>query len=373
MLKKFDLKAPLAILAELSHRCPLSCAYCSNPVELIQKSKELETKDWLRVIDEAADMGIYQIHFSGGEPTARKDLEEMVEHAHKRKLYTNLITSAVLLTHERLKKLKNLGLEHVQVSFQDSESENANRIGNFKNGHEKKLEVSKWVRELGLPLTINAVMHRQNLHNLENMIKMAKDLDADRLEVANVQYYGWALKNRAAFMPTKDQLEKSMKIVEKARKDLKGILAIDYVLPDYYAKKPKSCMGGWGRQFLNIDPEGNVLPCHAAQTIKFFKFDNVKKKSLSWIWKNSEPFNKFRGTDWMPSICKSCDRREIDWGGCRCQALALTGDAGAVDPTCEFSPLHEKIFGSATEESGQEAPEFIYRLPSNKDVEPVKK
>ncbi|PPR28733.1 MAG: putative mycofactocin radical SAM maturase MftC, partial [Alphaproteobacteria bacterium MarineAlpha6_Bin6] len=191
MLKKLKLQAPLAVLAELSHRCPLSCAYCSNPVELIQKNKELETKDWLRVIDQAADMGIYQIHFSGGEPTARKDLEEMVEHAHKRKLYTNLITSAVLLQRERLEKLKNLGLEHVQISFQDSESENANRIGNFKNGHQKKLEVAKWVRELGMPLTINAVMHRQNLHNLENMIKMAKDLDADRLEVANVQYYGW--------------------------------------------------------------------------------------------------------------------------------------------------------------------------------------
>ena len=371
MLKK--LEAPLAILGEISHRCPLSCAYCSNPIELIEKNKELDTDTWLRIIDEAADLGIHQIHFSGGEPTVRKDLEQMVEHAHKRKLYTNLITSAVLLTRERLEKLKKLGLEHVQVSFQDSENENANRIGNFKGGHEKKLEIAKLVREFDMPLTINAVMHRQNLHHLDDMIKMSVDLDADRLEVANVQYYGWALKNRAAFMPTKNQLEASMEIVEKARKDLKGILVIDYVLPDYYAKRPKPCMGGWGRQFLNISPEGKVLPCHAAETIKSFKFDNVKDKSLAWIWENSKPFNKFRGTDWMPSPCKTCDRREIDWGGCRCQALALTGDLGAVDPTCEFSPLHEKIFGSATEESSNEAPEFIYRLPSNKEVEPVKK
>ena len=371
MLKK--LQAPLAILAELSHRCPLSCGYCSNPVQLVQKNKELETDNWLRVIDEAAEMGIYQIHFSGGEPTARKDLEYMVEHANKRKMYTNLITSAVLLTRERLKKLKELGLGHVQVSFQDTEAENADRIGNFKGGHEKKLEVAKWVRELGMALTINAVMHRQNLHNAKDMIQMAVDLDADRLEFANVQFYGWALKNRAAFMPTKKQALESKTLVEEARKKLKGILVIDYVLPDYYAKKPKSCMGGWARQFLNIDPEGYVLPCHAAQTIKSFKFDNVKDKSLAWIWKNSESFNKFRGTDWMPHPCKTCDRREIDWGGCRCQALALTGDVGAVDPTCEFSPYHEKIFGSASEESHEEAPEFIYRLVSNKEEEPIKK
>jgi len=356
------IEAPLAILAELTHRCSFQCPYCSNPLEMEKKDKELDTKTWCRVIDEAVEMGMHQIHFSGGEPTLRDDLEQLVEHATQAGLYCNLITaSSPRLDEARLRRLGELGLEHVQLSFDDVEAENANRIGGAKGGHERKLLTAAWVKACGLPLTVNAVMHRQNIHHIKEMIDMAVELGAARLEVAQVQYYGWALKNRAAFIPTPAQLDKTTKIVEEARERLKGKLVIDYVIPDYYAKRPKVCMGGWGRRFVNISPSGLALPCHAAETIPDLTFDSVKDHSLAWIWENSPAFQKFRGTDWMPDPCHSCDRKEIDWGGCRCQAYALTGDAANTDPACELSPFHEKIFGMAEKEAEEEAPEFIYR------------
>ena len=354
-----DRIVPYAVLAELTHRCPLQCPYCSNPLELERSSNELQTEDWLRVIDQAAEMGILHIHFSGGEPTVRKDLELLVEHAADVGLYSNLITSAVLLTRDRLKVLRDKGLDHVQVSFQGTTSDVADRVAGFA-GHEKKLQTSRWVRELDMPLTVNAVMHRQNLHQLPAMIDMAVELDAERLEVAQVQYYGWALRNRAAFLPTREQLDEATQQVEEARVRLKGVLVIDYVVPDYYARRPKSCMGGWGRQFLNIAPSGRVLPCHAAESITGLQFDSVKDKALSWIWEHSSVFNLYRGTEWMPEPCQSCDRREIDWGGCRCQAFALTGDAGNTDPACEFSP-HRDVLEMPLKESNVAAPDFIYR------------
>ena len=354
-----DRLVPYAVLAELTHRCPLQCPYCSNPLELERSSNELETKDWLRVIDQAAAMGILHIHFSGGEPTVRKDLEVLVEHAAKVGLYSNLITSAVLLTRERLKTLQDMGLDHVQVSFQGTTPEISNRIAGYQ-GHGKKLQASRWVRELDMPLTVNAVMHRQNLHQLPDMIDMAVELDAERLEVAQVQYYGWALRNRAAFLPTRAQLDEATERVEEARVRLKGILVIDYVVPDYYARRPKSCMGGWGRQFLNIAPSGRVLPCHAAESIDGLQFDSVRDRPLDWIWEESAAFNLYRGTDWMPEPCQSCDRREIDWGGCRCQAFALTGNAANTDPACEFSP-HRDVLEMPLKESNSAPPDFIYR------------
>ena len=357
--KTLDHIIPYAVLAELSHRCPLQCPYCSNPLNLEKASNELETEDWIRVIEQAADMGILHIHFSGGEPTVRKDLEVLVEKAAQTGLYSNLITSAVLLERDRLEKLRDLGLDHVQISFQGTTPNIADRVAGFK-GHEKKLIVAQWVRELEMPLTVNAVMHRQNLHQLPEMIEMAVKLNAERLEVAQVQYYGWALKNRAAFLPTREQLDEATAEVEAARVRLQGILAIDYVVPDYYARRPKSCMGGWGRQFLNISPAGKVLPCHAAESIDGLRFDSVKDKALSWIWENSEAFNLYRGTSWMPEPCQSCDRKEIDWGGCRCQAFALTGDASNTDPACQFSP-HRDVLEMPVQEASAEAPEFIYR------------
>jgi pyrroloquinoline quinone biosynthesis protein E len=330
-------------------------------LDLERAGDELDTETWCRVLDEAAEMGLHQVHFSGGEPTVRRDLEDLVKQATDAGLYSNLITSGVLLNEARVTGLAELGLEHVQVSFQDSEETNADRIGNFKNGHRKKIEVAGWVRKAGLPLTVNAVMHRQNLDHLEDVIDMAVELDAERLEVAQVQYYGWALKNRAAFMPSVQQLEWATSVVEEARERLKGVLVIDYVIPDYYARRPKVCMGGWGRRFLNINPAGKVLPCHAAESIPSLRFDSVTDRSLAWIWENSDAFNKFRGTNWMPEPCRSCDRREIDWGGCRCQAFALTGEAANTDPACELSPHHEDIFGMAMREAQTTPPEFIYR------------
>ena len=357
--KKSKTLIPYAMLCELTHRCPLSCPYCSNPVELELKSNEISTDLWKTALSDGAKIGILQAHFSGGEPTARKDLEELVNHASKIGLYTNLITSGVLINEERLKKLYDEGLDHVQVSIQDTDPNNSEKIAGFK-GHQKKIETCGLIRKVGLPLTVNAVMHRQNLHNLKNIIELAIELDAERLEVAQVQYYGWALKNQTAFLPTREQLDKATIIVEEARIKYKGILAIDYVVPDYYAKKPKSCMGGWGRQFLNITPAGKVLPCHAAESLNFLNFDNLKEKSLAWIWEHSESFNRFRGTDWMPEPCQSCDRREIDWGGCRCQAFALTGKADATDPTCEFSP-YRNVLEEPLSKAGSENPDFIYR------------
>jgi pyrroloquinoline quinone biosynthesis protein E len=352
---------PLALLAELTHRCPLQCPYCSNPLALERAASELDTATWCRVFDEAAALGVLQVHFSGGEPAARKDLETLVSHATERGLYTNLITSAVLLDAKRIDALAKAGLNHVQISVQDHEPRGADRIGGYAGGHAKKLDVARLVRAAGLPLTLNAVMHRQNLDHLEAMIDLAVALGAGRLEVAHVQYYGWGLRNRAALIPTRAQLERATEIVTAARTRLKGTLVIDYVVPDYYARRPKSCMGGWARRFVNISPAGKVLPCHAAETISELSFESVIDRPLAAIWRDSPAFQRFRGTAWMPEPCRSCDRREVDWGGCRCQALAIAGQADAVDPACELSPLHERLTAIAAEESGAPAPEFIYR------------
>jgi pyrroloquinoline quinone biosynthesis protein E len=332
----------MALLAELTHRCPLQCPYCSNPLALERSGVELATEDWQRVLAEAADLGCMQVHFSGGEPTARRDLEQLVETAARHGLYTNLITSGVLLDRARIARLAAAGLEHIQLSFQDAETESANRIAGFA-GHAKKLEIAAEIRAAGLPLTTNFVVHRQNVERLPAMLDLAVALGAGRTEIAHVQYYGWALKNRAALLPTRAQLERATAIVEDARQRLKGVLVIDYVVPDYYARRPKACMGGWARRFLNVTPSGRVLPCHAAESIAGLVFESVRDRSLGDIWRESDAFNRFRGTDWMPQLCRSCERAEIDWGGCRCQAFALTGDAAQTDPACALSPDHARL------------------------------
>ncbi len=349
------------MLAELTHRCPLQCPYCSNPLELERASNELDTATWLRVLEEADELGILQVHFSGGEPTVRKDLETLVAKAGELVLYSNLITAGVLLDEARIERLVEAGLDHVQISFQDSEAETADQIGGFKDAHRRKLQVARWIRAAGLPLTVNVPLHRRNLAHLEQIIDMAVELGAERMEAAHVQYYGWALRNRAALMPTRAQLEAATECVAAARERLKGVMVIDYVVPDYYARRPKSCMGGWGRQFLNVSPVGKVLPCHAAETITGLVFDRVSERNLAEIWRESEALNRFRGTDWMPEPCRSCERREIDWGGCRCQAFALTGEAAAVDPACELSPAHEAMFSLAESESATAPPAYVYR------------
>jgi pyrroloquinoline quinone biosynthesis protein E len=352
---------PLAALAEITHRCPLQCPYCSNPVELERASAELSTEDWKRLIDEVAGLGVLQIHFSGGEPLVRKDLVDLVGHSTAAGLYTNLITSGVLLDREKLYAFAKAGLNHVQISFQGPEAKDADIIAGFTGAHQKKREAARLVREFDLPLTVNAVVHRQNLRHLPTLIDMAVELGAARLEVAHVQYLGWALKNRAALMPTMAQFEDATCIVEAARERLKGILVIDYVIPDYYAVRPKKCMGGWGQQFFNISPSGKVLPCHAAESITGLSFDSVRDHSLSWIWNKSPAMRKYRGTGWMAEPCRSCEFREIDQGGCRCQAFALTGDAGATDPTCAKSSRHANILALAVGESEADNRNFDYR------------
>jgi pyrroloquinoline quinone biosynthesis protein E len=278
-------------------------------------------------------------------------------------LYSNLITAGVLLTRARLEALAARGLDHVQLSIQAVEPANADRIAHYKDGHAKKRQLAKWVGELGLPLTINAPVHRQNLDRLAEMIDFAADMGAGRLEVAHIQYYGWALANRAALMPTREQVRRSAEIVEAARERLKGILAIDFVVPDYYATWPKPCMGGWGRGIVNVTPSGKVLPCHGAETIPGLVFDNVREKPLADIWLTGQAFERFRGTDWMMEPCRSCDRREIDWGGCRCQAFAIAGDARAADPACVKSERHAEMVALAEREAAGPPPAFVYRRP----------
>jgi len=355
------LPPPMAVLLELTHRCPLQCPYCSNPIQMEQVKGELSTAEWKSVLDQAAKLGVLQVHFSGGEPTVRQDLAELIAHARAVGLYTNLITSGVAANKARFDAMVAAGIDHVQLSIQDAEAETAEKIGNYAGAQEKKLTFARWVREAGLPLTINAVVNRHNIDRVGAMIDLAVSLDAHRVEIANVQYYGWALRNLEALMPRFDQFEASIATVEAARERLKGIIVIDYVVPDYYARVPKACMNGWGRRFMNITPSGKVLPCHAAETIPNLDFDSVRERPLAEIWAKSSAFEAFRGTDWMPEPCKSCDQREVDWGGCRCQAMALTGSAAEADPACGLSPHHAKLRAMAEAASHAASPEFQYR------------
>jgi pyrroloquinoline quinone biosynthesis protein E len=359
-----SVEPPMALLAELTHRCPLRCPYCSNPLELSRASAELDTATWCRVFDEAAALGVLQVHFSGGEPLVRRDLVELVAHAAKAGLYVNLITSGIGLDAHRLARLVKAGLEHVQVSLQDSDPPMGDRIAGLAGAQQAKREAAALVCAAGLPLTVNAVVHRQNLEHLEDIVDLAVSLGAERLEVAHVQYYGWALANRAALLPSREQLDKATATVDAARARLAGRLVIDYVVPDYYAHRPKACMGGWARRFLNVTPAGKVLPCHAAETLPSLHFPTVAEASLSEIWYHSAAFERFRGTSWMPEPCRSCERREIDWGGCRCQAFALTGDATRTDPACALSP-NRALLAEASREAAGATRDFVYRQHSN--------
>ncbi len=331
---------PMGLLAELTHRCPLQCPYCSNPLALERAGSELDTATWLRVLDEAAVLGVLQVHFSGGEPTARKDLPLLVRRAAERQLYSNLITSGVLLDAAMMDTLAGAGIDHVQLSFQDVEPGSADRIGGFSGGHRRKLEAARLIRQAGVALTANFVVHRHNVERIPEMIALGADLGAGRIEIAHVQYYGWGLINRHTLLPDRGQLDFATAAVENAQAQLKGRVVIDYVTPDYHAARPKACMGGWARRFINISPAGKALPCHAAESLPGFEYPSVRDTALAAIWHDSPAFRRFRGTEWMPEPCRSCDRREIDWGGCRCQAFALTGDAANVDPACALSPDH---------------------------------
>lgn len=356
-----EVPAPLGLLAELTHRCPLACPYCSNPLALDDRAGELDAAAWGRVFREAAAMGVLQVHLSGGEPASRRDLVEIVALARDAGLYTNLITSAIGLDRSRLIRLQEAGLDHVQLSLQDVQAATADRIANYSGAHGRKLAFAESVRELGLALTINAVIHRANIDRVAALVEVAASLGAGRVEIAHAQYYGWALRNRRALMPTRDQVMRAMQEMESIRPRYAGRLVIDMVVPDYYARRPKACVGGWGRRSLNVTPSGQVLPCHAAESIRGLQFWSVREQSLLEIWMRSPAFQAFRGTAWMPEPCRSCEMREIDFGGCRCQAMAIAGDPTATDPVCELSPHHALIQLLGEQDASAASEEYVYR------------
>jgi len=340
------LSNPLALIAEVTHRCPLHCVYCSNPLQLAGTQSELSTAEWSSVFQQAGKLGMLHAHFTGGEPLARADLTELIASARAAGLYTNLITSGLGLNEQRLEALVAAGLDHIQISFQDSREEAANWIAGAK-AHAHKIELSRAIRkrvdQRRLAFTVNLVVHRQNLDHLEEMIAFIEQLAPERVEIAHAQYYGWALANRAALLPTQAQLAKAVATVAAAEERLAGRIRIDSVVPDYYAKYPKACMGGWGQRLMLINPSGKALPCHAAEVLPGLSFENVREKTLDWIWKESPSFNRFRGEAWMQDPCRTCERRTEDFGGCRCQAFLLAGDAVATDPACSLAPAHHQV------------------------------
>ncbi len=349
---------PYALLAELTYRCPLHCPYCSNPTALgsavlsgehtgadalgtahaTARNGELTTDEWKRVIRESAELGVLQIGFSGGEPLARSDLADLVRAAREANLYTNLITSGIGLDDDRVSVLRDAGLDSAQLSFQSDEADLANEIAGA-HAHQRKLDVAAKIRAAGIQLSLNFVIHRRNIDRLPQMIELAETLEAERVELANVQFYGWAFLNRAALLPTPEQVLRAREVAAEAKARLAGRIDIFYVLPDYYETRPKPCLNGWGQRYLTVNPTGDVLPCPTASSaIPELRFENVRGRALDWIWRESESFNRFRGTEWMPEPCRSCPQKEIDFGGCRCQAALLTGSAANTDPVCEFSP-----------------------------------
>jgi PqqA peptide cyclase len=352
---------PSSLIAELTYQCPLHCPYCSNPVEIGGRRyrQELATEDWIRTFRQARALGVLQLALTGGEPMLRRDLVELCAAAYEAGLYSSLITAGTLFEPERAQALKAAGLDHVQISIQSPDPEENDRIGHNRS-FDKKIAAARLARELDFPLTLNCVLHRQNLDRIEEVLQLALDLDAQRLELANTQYYGWAVLNQEALLPTWEQLRRGEEAVQRFRERVGARVEVLWVLPDLYEDLPKPCMGGWGRTAMVVAPNGEVLPCQAAATIPDLEFASVREHPLDWIWNESDAFNRFRGTDWMQEPCRTCPlgHQEADWGGCRCQALRLTGDAAATDPVCRYSPHHDQVV--AVRESAQ-TDEFVYR------------
>jgi len=357
---------PLALVAEITHRCPLHCVYCSNPLEMAKRDRELPAGAWSRVLREAAGLGVLQVDFTGGEPLARPDLLELVRAARGAGLYASLITSGIPLDEKRLDELVAAGLDHLQLSFQGAREASANEFAGSA-AHAQKLRVADWVKRRRIGLTLNFVIHRQNLGQLDEMLALTETIAPGRAEFAHVQYYGWAFANRERLLPTREQLGRSLETLRRAEERWRGRIRVEYVVPDYYAKYPKACMGGWGRKVLLVAPGGEAMPCHAANVIPGMKFENVAARSLREIWEQSDAFRKFRGEQWMPEPCRSCDRRALDFGGCRCQAFLLAGEAAATDPVCSLAPRRSIVdailaeVNSAPPAAARQKIDWIYR------------
>jgi len=330
---------PYTLIAELTYRCPLRCVYCSNPTDFAAHKDALSTEDWKRVLTEADELGVMQLNLTGGEPLLRNDLEEIVAHAAGLGLYTNLITSGLPLVRERLVALRDAGIDSVQLSIQDVEKESSERIAG-RESFAHKLDVAAWVQELGIPLTVNTVLHRENIGHVPGIVELAERFGAERLELANAQYLAWALLNRDRLLPTRAALEEARRHALSARERLKGRMEVLFVLPDYYSDRPKACMSGWGKRYIVVSPDGLALPCHLAHTLPGLPRESVRTRALAAIWDDSPLFQAFRGDEWMPEPCASCERKAVDFGGCRCQAFHLTGNAAATDPACALSADH---------------------------------
>ena len=350
---------PTTLLAELTHRCPLHCPYCSNPLDLLRAESEIATDDWKRVITQARELGVLQLGLSGGEPLIRKDLEELARHARSVGLYSTLVTSGLGLTRKRAEALRDAGLEHVQISVQDSDPASAERIAGVSSVKQKQAAIAL-VKELGFAFSINVVLHRANLDRIGEIIDLAASYGADRLELANTQYYGWGLKNRASLMPRREQVLAAKAVAEERMARYKGTMQMIFVLPDYFEDRPKACYGGWGRFYIVVSPDGKALPCHGAYAIPNLKMPSVREHSIGWIWHESPAFQAYRGDAWMKEPCRSCPMKARDFGGCRCQALALTGDAANPDPVCGLTPFRH-IIDEALEEQHAESSEYAYR------------
>ncbi|HEY7239312.1 MAG TPA: pyrroloquinoline quinone biosynthesis protein PqqE [Burkholderiales bacterium] len=333
---------PLWLLAELTYRCPLHCVYCSNPVDYAQYKEELTTEEWLRVLREARELGATQLGFSGGEPLMRDDLETLAGEARRLGYYSNLITSGVGLNERRIAALKEAGLDHIQVSFQDSTREMNDFLSSTRT-FELKRRVAKMVKAHGYPMVLNVVLHRLNIDHVGQILEMAAELEADYVELANTQYYGFAYANREALLPSREQLEHAEAVTNAFRARMGERMKIFFVVPDYYANRPKACMNGWGSVFLCVTADGVALPCHEARMLPGLEFANVRSRELRWIWRDSPAFNRYRGDEWMREPCRSCPEKGRDFGGCRCQAYLVTGEAANADPVCDKSPHHSLI------------------------------
>jgi len=365
---------PLWLLAELTYRCPLQCPYCSNPVEIAKYGNELSTEDWFRVMQQARAMGSTQLGFSGGEPLVRKDLEELIAEARRLGYYTNLITSGVGMDEDRVKAFKEAGLDHIQISFQASNEELNNFIGGTKS-FQHKTEMARVVKKHNYPMVLNIVLHRKNIDQIRDILDMTVELNADYVELASTQYYGWSRINVDQLLPTQAQLDNAEKVAMEYQEKMKDKMKVIYVIPDYFENRPKKCMNGWGNIFLTIAPDGSALPCHAAGQLPGLEFPNVRDHSIEWIWDDSPDFNKFRGLDWMKEPCRSCPEKEKDLGGCRCQAYMLTGDARNADPVCDKSPHHQKLHDDverigklAQDEKFEEKPLIFRNMKNSKKI-----